>query len=100
MSGGISTVIAVYILMQYVWGLFILFLTPSIHMFSLRVWDAGSCMIMNNLSELVVRQLEKDIALKVGADEMRRCERAEGGDAVPVQSFFRLLLRPTDSSLP
>ena len=31
-----------------------------------RAWDAGSCMIMNNLSELVVRQLEKGIALKVG----------------------------------
>jgi len=31
-----------------------------------RVWDAGSCMIMNNLSELVVRQLERGIALKVG----------------------------------
>ena len=64
------------ILILYVLGPPILFLRAGfIHTFhtfhtiftpSLRVWDAGSCMIMNNLSELVVRQLEKDIARKVG----------------------------------
>ncbi|KAL6751941.1 mixed lineage protein kinase [Haematococcus lacustris] len=30
-----------------------------------RVFDAASCVMMNNMSELVVRQLEKDIALKL-----------------------------------
>ncbi|GAX81182.1 hypothetical protein CEUSTIGMA_g8615.t1 [Chlamydomonas eustigma] len=34
-----------------------------------RDWDAGSCMIMNNLSELVVRQLEKNLALKAKAKD-------------------------------
>ena len=29
------------------------------------MFDAGSCAVMNNLSELVVRHLEKDIALKL-----------------------------------
>jgi hypothetical protein len=28
-------------------------------------FDAASCSVMNNLSELVVRHLEKDIALKL-----------------------------------
>lgn len=34
-----------------------------------RQFDAASCVIMNNLSELVVRQLEKMIALKLKAKE-------------------------------
>lgn len=34
-----------------------------------RVLDAASCMIMNNFSELVVRQLEKDIALKAKSQD-------------------------------
>eukprot|EP00798_Chlamydomonas_sp_ICE-L_P002176 gene2176-12166_t len=34
-----------------------------------RVMDAASCMIMNNFSELVVRQLEKDIALNKTSQE-------------------------------
>mmetsp|Transcript_35206 Transcript_35206/g.78353 ORF Transcript_35206/g.78353 Transcript_35206/m.78353 type:complete len:865 (-) Transcript_35206:387-2981(-) len=43
-----------------------------------RSFDAGSCMIMNNLSELVVRQLEKNIVLKAKTMDNQQLQAAYG----------------------
>eukprot|EP00955_Chlamydomonas_euryale_P062565 358413-Chlamydomonas_euryale.AAC.16 len=44
-----------------------------------REFDAASCILMNNLSELVVRQLEKNIALKARVQENEELSVAYGG---------------------
>jgi hypothetical protein len=57
-----------------------------------REFDASRCVVLNNLAELVVRHLEKDIALQVSGGERYAGGRV-GAIAVAIRGWGKKAIR-------